>query len=263
MLEKETDKAPVKPVSDEQLFAFACEPDWKEKLNPETLQRVESLIKDYKEALKRVQHTKHLSTDMKRKNDVYRILFARGQEKAYSVDELYSVFDNMTPYQIRKVRLALDEIKWCFTPPEERQNVLYSICSSAKLYDYFDIFCDFRNGGYRIFGDIICDLDDMYRKMGIQKNITRKGDSKELQGLLSGIETAPDYKEKVIRNCMNIIRPVNKKNCLDYTDVVKCAVALGERQFILDVLPSVVVDLTVDRSNIYKTNEQKKKWRLW
>ena len=263
MLEKETDKALVKPVSDEQLFAFACEPDWREKLNPETLQRVERLIKDYKEALKRVRHTKHLSADMKRKSDVYRILFARGQEKAYSADELYSVFDNMTPYQIRKVRLALDEIKWCFTPPEERQNVLYLICSIAKLYDYLDIFCDFRNGGYRIFGDIICDLDDMYRKIGIQKNITRKGDSKELQRLLLGIENAPDYKEQIIRNCMNIIRPVNKKNCLDYIDVVKCAVALGERQFILDVLPSVVADLTVDRSNIYKINEPKKKWRLW
>ena len=263
MLEKETEKAPVKPVSDDQLFTFAHEPNWKEKLNPDTLKRIESLIKDYHEALKRVRHTKHLPVDMKRKSDVYRILFARGQEKGYSVDELYSVFDNMTPYQIRKVRLALDEVKWCFVPPEERQNVLYSICRTAKLYDYLDVFCDFRNGGYRIVGDIICDFDDMYRKIGIQKNITRKGYSKELQKLLSGIENAPDYKEQIIRNCMNIIRPADKRNCIDYADVVKCAVALGERQFVLEVLPSVVSDLTIDGSRIYKINEPKKKWRLW
>ena len=255
MLEKETEKSLVIPVSDEQLFTFAREPGWKDKLNPDTLKRVENLIKDYHEALKRVRSVKHISADMKRKNDIYRILYARGQEKTYSVDELYSVFDSMTSHQVRKARLALDEVKWCFISPEERQNVLYSICRTAKLYDYSDVFCDFRSGGYRIVGDIICDFDDMYRKIGIQKNITRKGDSKELKRLLAGVENAYDYKEQIVRNCMNIIRPADKKNCLDYTDVVKCAVALGERQFVLEVLPSVASDLTID--------EPKKKWRLW
>lgn len=62
---------------------------------------------------------------------------------------------------------------------------------------------------------------------------------------------------------MNIIRPADKRNCIDYADVVKCAVALGERQFVLEVLPSVVSDLTIDGSRIYKINEPKKKWRLW
>lgn len=255
MLEKETEKSLVIPVSDEQLFTFAREPGWKDKLNPDTLKRVENLIKDYHEALKRVRSVKHISADMKRKNDIYRILYARGQEKTYSVDELYSVFDSMTSHQVRKARLALDEVKWCFISPEERQNVLYSICRTAKLYDYSDVFCDFRSGGYRIVGDIICDFDDMYRKIGIQKNITRKGDSKELKRLLAGVENAYDYKEQIVRNYMNIIRPADKKNCLDYTDVVKCAVALGERQFVLEVLPSVASDLTID--------EPKKKWRLW
>lgn len=263
MLEKETEKSLVIPVSDEQLFTFAREPGWKDKLNPDTLKRVENLIKDYHEALKRVRSVKHISADMKRKNDIYRILYARGQEKTYSVDELYSVFDSMTSHQVRKARLALDEVKWCFISPEERQNVLYSICRTAKLYDYSDVFCDFRSGGYRIVGDIICDFDDMYRKIGIQKNITRKGDSKELKRLLAGVENAYDYKEQIVRNCMNIIRPADKKNCLDYTDVVKCAVALGERQFVLEILPSVVSDLTIDRSHIYKIDEPKKKWRLW
>lgn len=263
MLEKETEKSPVIPVSEEQLFTFARDPGWKDKLNPDTLKRVENLIKDYHEALKRVRGVKHISADMKRKNDIYRILYARGQEKTYSVDELYSVFDSITSHQVRKARLALDEVKWCFVSPEERQNVLYSICRTAKLYDYSDVFCDFRNGGYRIVGDIICDFDDMYRKIGIQKNITRKSDSKELKRLLAGVENAPDYKEQIVRNCMNIIRPADKKTCLDYTDVVKCAVALGERQFVLEILPSVVSDLTIDRSHIYKIDEPKKKWRLW
>ena len=260
MLERETKAVAVRPVSDEQLFAFAQTPDWKENLDSTLLSRVASLIADYETALSRVRYIKHISTDMKRKSDIYRILFARGQEKDYAVNELYSVFDSMLPQQIRKARLMLDEVKWHLVPPEERTNTLYTICKTGNLYDYLEVFCDFRNGGYRIVGDIICDLDDMYRKMGMQKNFAKqKGDSKDLQMLLSNITTRADYKEQIIRNCMNIIRPLNGKNCLDYTEVVKCAVALGKRQFVLEVLPSVVLEQAVDNNEA----KPKKKWRLW
>lgn len=264
MLERETESVTVRPVSDEQLFTFAQTLDWKETINPEMLTRVANLIKDYETALNRVRHIKHISTDMKRKGDIYRILFARGQEKDYAVDELYSVFDGMLPQQIRKARLMLDEVKWHLVPYEERTNILYTICQTGNLYDYLDVFCDFRNGGYRIVGDIICDLDDMYRKMGMQKNfVKQKGDSKYLQTLLSGITTSTDYKEQIIRNCLNIIHPANGKNCLDYVEVVKCAVALGKRQFALEVIPSVVLEQTIDRSHLYTETKPKKKWRLW
>lgn len=138
MLEKETEKAPVKPVSDEPLFDFACEPNWKDKLNLDTLKRVKSLIKDYHEALKRIRHTKHISTDMKRKSDIYRILFARGQEKEHTVDELYSVFDNMTPYQMRKARLRLEEVNWHFISKEERERTLYYIFDNGYFRTYAD-----------------------------------------------------------------------------------------------------------------------------
>jgi hypothetical protein len=260
MLERETKTVTVRPVSDEQLFNFAQTPDWKENLDSTLLSRVASLIADYETALSRVRYIKHISIDMKRKGDIYRILFARGQEKDYTVDELYSVFDTMLPQQIRKARLMLDEVKWHLVPPEERTNILYTICRTGNLYDYLDVFSDFRNGGYRIVGDIICDLDDMYRKMGMQKNFAKqKGDSKDLQALLLGITARADYKEQIIRNCMNIIRPLNGKNCLDYTEVVKCAVALGKRQFVLEALPSVVLEQAIDNNE----TKPKKKWRLW
>lgn len=260
MLEYETEAVTVRPVSDEQLFAFAQIPDWKENLDSSLLNRVASLITDYETSLSRVRYIKHISTDMKRKSDIYRILFARGQETDYTVDELYSVFDSMLPQQIRKARLMLDETKWHLAPLEERTNILYTICGTGSLYNYLDVFCDFRNGGYRIVGDIICDFDDMYRKMGIQKSISKqKGDSKDLQALLLGITARADYKEQIIRNCMNIIRPINGKNCLDYTEVVKCAVALGKRQFALEVLPSIVSEQAVDNNE----TKPKRKWRLW
>ena len=259
MLERETKAVTVRPVSDEQLFAFAQTPDWKENLDSTLLSRVASLIADYETALSRVRYIKHISIDMKRKGDIYRILFARGQEKDYTVDELYSVFENMSPQAIRRARHKLEEYKWHLVPPEERQYILSDLCTSS-VYTYSDVLCDFRHGGYRIVGDIICDLDDMYRKMGMQKNFAKqKGDSKDLQMLLSNITTRADYKEQIIRNCMNIIRPLNGKNCLDYTEVVKCAVALGKRQFVLEVLPSVVLEQAVDNNEA----KPKKKWRLW
>ena len=109
MLERETEAVSVCPKSDEQLFTFAQTPYWKENLDSNMLNRIASLITDYETALSRVRYIKHISNDMKRKSDIYRILFARGQEKDYTVDELYSVFDSMLPQQIHKARLMLDE----------------------------------------------------------------------------------------------------------------------------------------------------------
>ena len=63
MLERETKAVAVRPVSDEQLFAFAQTPDWKENLDSTLLSRVASLIADYETALSRVRYIKHISTD--------------------------------------------------------------------------------------------------------------------------------------------------------------------------------------------------------
>jgi len=252
MLDAETQKAFVKPVSDEQLFVFANEPNWKENLNVEILKRVKTLITDYETALRRVQYAKNINVDIKRKNDIYRILFARGQEKDYTIDELYSAFDSLLPHQIRKARLFLTENCWQFTPPEERINIIYSLFKSAGVYQHCDLFCDFRNGGYRLLGDIICDLDDMYRNMGIKKNIANQnGDSLQLKRMLLGAVLS---KEQIIQNCKAIITPIDRREkdkMLNYTDVVKCSVALGKRQFALEVLPYTVLELALDRSEVF------------
>lgn len=264
-LEKYTEKALVKPVPDESLFEFANEPAWKEKLNPDTLKKVESIINDYEEALKRVRQIRHTSTDMKRRNDIQRILFARGQETEYSVDELYAAFDDVPRSAIQKARKYLTENMWQFTPPDERENVIYSLFQNAKIYCYADLFCDFSESGYRILGDIICDIDDMYRAMGLRKNLLhQKGDSMQMKIMLAGISQTGDYKAQIIRNCINVIRPIDrKKTTLEYDAVVKCAVALGKRQFALEVLPTTVLELALDRSHIYKSKEEKPKKKRW
>ncbi len=266
MLEHKTEKVITSPVSDESLFAFAQNPNWKEQLDKSTLERVASIISDYETALKRIRYVNHIPAEMKRKGDIFRILYARGQENDYAVDELYFVFENMSPQDVRRARHKLEEYKWHLVPPDERQKALYDIgVGSHGLYNYLDVFCDFRHGGYRIVGDIICDIDDMHRNNGIKEHITnQKGDGEDLRMMLMGIENADDYKSQIIRNCVRVICPPSRKNALDFDEVVMCAVSLGKRQFALEVLPASVLNLTLDRSHVFAEIEpKKKKWRLW
>lgn len=87
-LELGTQKCVPIPVNDESLFLFANEPDWKEKLDSTMISRMTKLIADYEEALRRCRYL-HIDTEyMTRKTDSGRILYARGQEQEYSVDEL-------------------------------------------------------------------------------------------------------------------------------------------------------------------------------
>ncbi len=60
---------------------------------------------------------------------------------------------------------------------------------------------------------------------------------------------------------MRLFGFIVKSSALNYADVVKCAVVLGKRQFALEVLPSTVLELALDRSHIYKTEEKTKKKR--
>ena len=263
MLDHDTEKVPVRPAKDEQLFPFTRDPDWQCKLDSQLLQQVTNWIQDYETALHRTRYAQHISVDMKRKNDVYRILFARGQEKDYTVDELYHIFEWETPRNIRKARLILDEAKWPHVPPEERKTVLYSMPHSNNIYAYADLFCDFRSGGYRLLGDIICDFDDLYRKKGFQKNYRwQQGDSDDLRSLFRFIREETNYKEAIIQACQHIIHPIVGESRLDEGEVVKCAVALGKRQFLLEVLPAATLTEIIGFDRMIGQVKPKKRWRF-
>lgn len=263
---KETEKATDKPAKDSELFTFATEPDWKEKLDSATLQKVKGLISDYETALKRIRFLTHTEKDMKRQNDVYRILMARGQEKEFSVDEIYSAFDKMSSYQVRLARQQLIAGDWQFTPPEERVGRFYEITDCTWDANIVRLFCDFRCGGYRMLGDVISDFDDMHRNRSLKKNyLSQKGDTPQMKAMVSGIKHTADAKNQIISNCKHIMFPIRTRDTapqLNPENVVKCAVALGKRKFALEVLPDIVLRLTLD-SNIPTEETKKKKWRLW
>ena len=195
---------------------------------------------------------------MKRKNDVERILFARGQENDYTVDELYAAFDHASSDKIRRSRLLLSEKQWHLTRPEERENVLGEILPGMYGLEYAYLFCDFRCSGYRILGDIICDMDDLHRSRQIQKNLfAQKGDSKDLVFLLNGIANSRDYKEEIARRCVMALQPPTARHGFDFEEAAKCAIALGKRQFALEALPASMLELTCDRSHVFALPAEK------
>lgn len=83
------------------------------------------------------------------------------------------------------MRQTLEECQWQFTPPEYRCRVLDSLNLPYALYNYYPLLCDFRAGGYRVLGDVLCDLDDMYQSVEERKKLLCKnGDSEDLQYML-------------------------------------------------------------------------------
>jgi len=253
MLEQETPKHIQKPAADAELFAFAKDPDWKAQRDPRMMRRMEALIADYDAAQKRLRYRDYGDEDMKRQKDIRRILFSRGQEEQYTVDELYAAFDFVNPQAIRKARRALTEQQWHLTPPEERKTVLNDILPTAgTAYMYMDLFADFRNGGYRVLGDILCDLDDRYSRNGIENHLIRKDDSNDLRAMLRPAATGVDQRTAVITHCRSVMQPPGSKARFDYEEAVKCAIALGKRGFVLDVLPSVAIKLAVSQNETPK-----------
>ena len=237
MLEANTPKIKPVPAKDEKLFTFAQDRKWKEKLDPAHMEYTKNLIEDYNEALHRIRVSRIEPQYMKRKRDVQRILYARGQEQDYSADELYNAFAHYAPHQISQMRTRLTDLQWYLTPAEKRESALWEIMGMAGyVRDYYEILCDFRHSGYRILGDIICDYDDFYKTVEANKNLFhRKGDRPQMQELLYSWNRG-DYKEQVATNCYNVIR-----EGIGAEAVLKCAAALGQRKFLLEVLPHTML----------------------
>lgn len=255
-LGQETRKVEFTPAADEALFSFANDSNRKDTLNPEIMERMASLIADYEEAQRRMRYLRHSPEAMKRRSDIDRILFARGQENEYSTDTLYALFDLETPDRIHHARLQLTQQQWHLMPPEAREDFLFELFPTGSIDTYADIFCDFRCGGYRILGDILCDLDELHQNCQIQKHyLAKKGDSEALQFLLSRITDYGDYKAELIKRCIAVLQPSTARDRFDFEEAVKCAVALDKRNFVMEVLPASALPLVLDKS----TPEPKKK----
>ena len=244
-LRQETPKAPVKTARDEELFAFAAEPDWKEKLNPGTLEKVKVLITDYKEITHRI-NVRHLNREeLRRRSDIERILFSRGQENEVSADDLYHAFmsSDYTPEKIETIRREIIREQWHFLSREEREYFLMTHIMAGEFSEFGDILCDFRHGGYRLFSDVICDIDDLYKADYLKdiNHLGKKNDTEIQRLLVVSAQLQGRFatdKDEIFRRIRYMIR----QEQMDGNELLKCAVALGERRFAMEVLTDWLAD---------------------
>lgn len=204
-----------------------------------------------------MRYLRHIPKDLKRRRDIERILFARGQENEYSVDSLYALLDYTEQSDVRRARAMLSEMNWHLLSMDDRLLAIYDFKISSLSF-HKELFCDFRCGGYRLLGDLICDIDDLNRSREIEKRIIRKGDTSDIKSLLTGVGLHGDYESDIAMNCLRLMNSkIVGREKLDMDEVLKCAIAFGEREFALRVLPSYVGENAL---NIMpETNGRKKK----
>lgn len=235
MLKENTPKLKVKPAADEELFSFARKKGWKDRLDPAAMAFTTSLIDDYENALRRIRVSRLEGVDMRRRRDIERILFMRGQENAYTADELYGVLQDLSAEHVARIRRDLTALKWHLMQRSERERFLLGVIPYAMQADYMDVFADFRKGGYRVLGDIICDMDDRYRREEMKKGaIHRTTDSALMKLIMSGYEKSMswDYRDLAASR----VREYLNRSGVSPDTALKCAVALGKRGFVFDVL---------------------------
>ena len=59
--------------------------------------------------------------EIKRKSDVERILYVRGQEDAYDPDELYALFGSLPPEKVSALRQAMQKQAWHLMDEDARE----------------------------------------------------------------------------------------------------------------------------------------------
>ena len=136
-LKKNTPRIKARPAKDEELFSFARQSDWREQLNSDKLAAVEALLRDYDACLSRIRACRVPLKEKKRKSDVERILYARGQEDTYDPDELYALFGSLPPEKVSALRQAMQKQAWHLMDEDARERFL-----REWLPEFDDIYDD-------------------------------------------------------------------------------------------------------------------------
>ena len=233
-LKKNTLRIKAKPAKDEELFSFARQPDWKEQLNSDKLAAVDALLQDYDACLSRIRACRVPLKEKKRKSDVERILYARGQEDAYDPDELYALFGSLPPERTSALRHAIRKQAWHLMDEDARERFLREWLPEPEFEDVYDLLTDFRFGGYRILGDIVCDMED--ENTGREKKrLFRESDSKAFTAMtrtFAGKSASRSYRDAVTATCLELLTAIVRP-----TLAVRYVVALGRRDLLWDLLP--------------------------
>ena len=234
-LKKNTPRIKAKPAKDKELFSFARQPDWKEQLNSDKLAAVDALLRDHDACLSRIRACRVPVKEKKRKSDVERILYARGQEDAYDPDELYALFGSLPPERLSALRQAIREQTWHLMDEDARERFLREWL--PEFEDVYDLLTDFRFGGYRILGNIVCDMEDENTSRE-KKRLFRESDSKAFTAMMrafAGKSASRSYRDAVTATCRELLTAIVRP-----TLAVRYVVALGRRDLLWDLLPEYI-----------------------
>lgn len=233
MLKKHTPRKVIKPAPASELFTFARHENWKENLDPSLFPPIRTLIDTYDSCLRRIRSHKHPTPGNSKRRDIDRILTMRDQENAYDTDSLYALFTGIDAARIKAVRDALRAEQWHFMKPEERLSFLQEYLPEETFWAYDGLFSDFRMGGYRVFGDIICDIDDANRQADKAK-LHYKHDTPEMTAMIDAYNNripGTDYREAVAETCRICLAKITPP-----FQAIRYAEAMDRRDFIFDVL---------------------------
>lgn len=236
-LKKNTPRIKAKPAKDEELFSFARQPDWKEQLNSDKLAAVDALLRDYDACLSRIRACRIPLKEKKRKSDVERILYARGQEDAYDPDELYALFGSLPPEKVSALLYAMREQAWHLMDEDARECFLREWLTEPEFEDIYDLLTDFRFGGYRILGDIVCDMED--ENTGREKKqLFRESDSEAFTAMMRAFadkSASRSYRDAVTAKCRELLTAIVRPAL-----AVRYVVALGRRDLLWELLPEYI-----------------------
>ena len=230
-LEKHTPAVKDRPAADGELFVFAQAPDWKEHLDRNILDQVSVLLAEYEDCLSRIRACRAEPRQKRRKSDIERILYGRGQEDLWDTDELYARLTALPPGRVDEVLEALRREKWQFLGEEERERFL--LARLPEFQGLFDLFSDFRSGGYRVLGDLLCDISEENQAED-RRQLIRSGDSAAFAALMTAYlekRSAQSYREAVALRCRALLDGIVKPAV-----AVRYVVALGKRNLLWDLL---------------------------
>ena len=231
MLKKHTPKLKQKPAKDSELFSFAARPDWKERLDKDILFAVSELLGDYEACLSRIRACREPIRHKAKQNDIERILYSRGQEEMYDSDTLYAALSELESQRVTDIRHEIPVQKWHLMDRETRLDFLSDLLPEYE--EYFDLFSDFRFGGYRILGDLICDIDDE-NSAEERKQLHRETDSEAFTEMMNAYINktfSQNYREAVADTCRKRLDKIVKPKF-----AVQYVVALGKRKLLWDIL---------------------------
>ena len=236
-LKKNTPRIKATPAQDEELFSFARQPDWKEQLNSDKLAAVDALLQDYDACFSRIRACRVPVKEKKRKSDVERILYARGQEDEYDPDELYALFGSLPPEKVSALRQVIRVHAWHLMDEDTRERFLREWLPEPEFEDIYDLLTDFRFGGYRVLGDIVCDMED--ENTGKErKRLFRESDSEAFTAMMSAFadkSASRSYRDAVTAKCRELLTAIVRPAL-----AVRYVVALGRRDLLWDLLPEYI-----------------------